>query len=259
VSAAAKKSGKKGAEGGTSAGSRKPKSRVGKGAKKGGGKVGGSRESADDRRERTAQIARRLARAYPDTEISLDWSNPLELLVSTILSAQCTDERVRAVTKDLFQEYRTPEDYADADRGDLEEAIRSTGFFRNKAKHIQEAARKICKDYGGKVPDTMEELLTLPGVARKTANVVLSNAFGKNEGIVVDTHVKRVSRRLGLATSSNPEKIERSLMELLPRNEWRTFAWRLIVHGREVCHGRRAPECDRCILSDLCPSAFTFG
>ena len=222
-------------------------------------KGGGTRESAEEKRDRAAEIDRRLADAYPDTDISLDWSNPLELLVSTILSAQCTDERVREVTKDLFREYRTPEDYADADRSELEAAIRSTGFFRNKAKHIQGAAKKICGEYGGKVPDTMEELLTLPGVARKTANVVLSNAFGKNEGIVVDTHVKRVSRRLGLASSSNPEKIERSLMEVLPKNRWRTFAWRLILHGRTVCHGRKDPECDRCVLSDLCPSAFSFG
>lgn len=229
-----------------------------KAAKKGKKSVG-ARESAGAKRARAAEIARRLAEAYPDTEISLDWSNALELLVSTILSAQCTDERVREVTKKLFREYRTPEDYAEADPGELEEAIRSTGFYRNKAKHIRGAARKICEEYGGKVPDTMEELLTLPGVARKTANVVLSNAFGKNEGIVVDTHVKRVSRRLRLASSSDPEKIERSLMELVPKNEWRTFAWRLILHGRTVCHGRKAPECERCVLSDLCPSAFSFG
>ena len=216
-------------------------------------------ESQEARRERAAEIARRLADEYPETGISLDWSNPLELMVSTVLSAQCTDERVRQVTQDLFQEYTSAEDYADADRADLEEAIRSTGFYRNKAKYIQEACRKIRDEHGGEVPDTMDELLTLPGVARKTANVILSNAFGKNEGVVVDTHVKRVSRRLGLASSSNPEKIERSLMEVLPKNQWRTFAWRLILHGRSVCHGRKDPECDRCVLSDLCPSAFGFG
>ena len=216
-------------------------------------------EGEEAKRERTAEIALRLADEYPETEISLDWSNPLELMVSTILSAQCTDERVRKVTKDLFEEYTSAEDYADADREELEEAVRSTGFYRNKAKYIQDAARKILDEYGGEVPDTMDELLTLPGVARKTANVILSNAFGKNEGVVVDTHVKRVSRRLGLASSSNPEKIERSLMGILPRNQWRTFAWRLILHGRAVCHGRKDPECGRCVLADLCPSAFGFG
>jgi endonuclease-3 len=237
----------------------KKRSRGGASGKKAVKKAGRKRESREARRERAAEIASRLADEYPGTDITLDWSNPLELLVSTILSAQCTDERVREVTKPLFKEYRSAADYAEADRSDLEEAIRSTGFYRNKARHIQEAARKICEEHGGKVPDTMEELLTLPGVARKTANVVLSNAFGKNEGIVVDTHVKRVSRRLGLASSADPEKIERSLMEVVPRGQWRTFAWRLILHGRTVCHGRKAPECDRCVLSDLCPSAFSFG
>lgn len=216
-------------------------------------------KSAKARAELARQIAPRLEELYPDLEISLDWSTALELLVATILSAQCTDERVNEVTADLFREYRTAGDYAEADREALEEAIRPTGFYRNKAKHIQGMARRLVEEYDGSVPDEMDELLTLPGVARKTANVVLSNAFGKYEGVVVDTHVKRVARRLGLTDETSPEKIERDLMEVLPRDEWRPFAWRLILHGRAVCHGRKAPDCEACTLSDLCPSAFSFG
>ncbi len=216
-------------------------------------------ETLEEKRERAEAMAPRLAEAYPDLEISLDWSTPLELLVATILSAQCTDERVNQVTDDLFERCRTPEDYAAIDREELEEIIRSTGFYRNKAKHIQGMAEKIVEEHHGEVPESMEELVELPGVARKTANVVLSNAFDTHVGVVVDTHVKRVSRRLGLATSKTASAIEKELMEVLPEDQWRPFAWRLILHGRQVCHGRKDPECERCFLSDLCPSAFDFG
>ena len=207
--------------------------------------------------ERIAEIARRLEDAYESTEISLDYLNPLELLVATILSAQCTDERVNKVTSTLFDRCRTARDYAGIDREELEEIIRSTGFYRNKAKHIQGMAEKLLDDHCGEVPRTMDELVELPGVARKTANVVLSNAFRTHEGVVVDTHVKRVANRLGLTEETRAEKVEEDLMELLPPDQWHPFAWRLIRHGREICDARN-PDCDACFLSDLCPSAFTF-
>lgn len=214
-------------------------------------------DSLRERRERAEAIAPLLAEAYPDLAISLDWATPLELVVATILSAQCTDERVNQVTPALFERYRTARDYAEADREELEELIRSTGFFRNKAKNIQGMGRKVAEEFDGEVPDTMEELLELPGVARKTANVVLTNGFGKVEGIVVDTHVKRVSRRLGLTGETSPVKIERDLMAVLPEEQWHPFPWRLILHGRAICDAR-SPRCGDCMLSDLCPSAFTF-
>lgn len=214
-------------------------------------------DALEKRRERAAAIAPRLAEPYPDLEISLDWETPLELVVATILSAQCTDERVNKTTPALFERYETARDYADADREELEELIRSTGFFRNKAKNIQGMGRIVAEEFGGEVPDTMDELLTLPGVARKTANVVLTNGFGRVEGIVVDTHVKRVSRRLGLTGETSPVKIERDLMKVLPEEEWHPFPWRLILHGRAICDAR-SPRCDDCMLSDLCPSAFSF-
>ncbi|MFW6010848.1 MAG: endonuclease III [Gemmatimonadota bacterium] len=216
-------------------------------------------ESPESKRARAEAMAPILAEAYPELEITLDWSNPLELIVATILSAQCTDERVRKVTAELFPRYRTAEDYAGADREELEKLVRPTGFFRNKAKHIQGMARKVVEEHGGEVPDTMEGLVELPGVARKTANVVLTNAFGKVSGVVVDTHVRRVSRRMGFATSKTASAIEKELMEVLPEEQWHPFAWRLILHGREVCHGRKDPECDRCPVAEHCPSAFTFG
>ncbi|MGI9038341.1 MAG: endonuclease III, partial [Gemmatimonadota bacterium] len=178
------------------------------------------RESRASRRERAAAIAPLLREAYPDLEISLDWETPLQLLVATILSAQCTDERVNKVTPALFERYPTAHDYVEADRDELEELVRSTGFYRNKARNIQGMAARVEQEYAGKVPDTMEELLELPGVARKTANVVLTNAFGKVEGIVVDTHVRRVSGRLGLTRETTPEKIEAELMKVLPKEEW---------------------------------------
>ncbi|HSM60453.1 MAG TPA: endonuclease III [Longimicrobiales bacterium] len=214
-------------------------------------------ESAAKRRKRAAEIAPILARTYPELRISLDWKTPLELLVATILSAQCTDERVNRVTPALFARYPTARDYAEADREELEELIRSTGFYRNKAKNIRGMARRVVEEHGGEVPSSMEELVALPGVARKTANVVLSNAFDTHEGVVVDTHVKRLAARLGLTRHTDPAKIERDLMDLLPREQWRPFAWRLILHGRNRCTARK-PDCEACEISSDCPSAFTF-
>jgi endonuclease-3 len=208
------------------------------------------------RRERAARLAPRLAELYPGLEISLDWDTPLELAVATILSAQCTDARVNAVTPALFARYPTAEEYAAADPAELEELIRSTGFFRNKAKHIRGMAARLIDDYDGEVPRTMEELTGLPGVARKTANVIQQNAFGVVEGVVVDTHVKRVARRLGLTAATAPEAVERDLMKILPREQWHPFSWRLIQHGRARCDARK-PDCEGCEISDECPSAFS--
>ncbi len=195
-----------------------------------------------------------LAELYPGLDISLDWDTPLELVVATVLSAQCTDERVNKVTKTLFPTYPDARAYAAAPLNELEEAVRPTGFFRNKAKHIQGLSNRVLEEYAGEVPATMDDLLTLPGVARKTANVVLSNAFGLYEGVVVDTHVKRVANRLGLTDETDPVKVERDLMKVLPREEWHSFPWRLILHGRAVCHARK-PRCDACPLRESCPSA----
>jgi endonuclease-3 len=199
-------------------------------------------------------IDRRLAKAYPDARCSLDHSSPFELLVATILSAQCTDERVNMVTPALFRRFPTPEHFAAATTEEIEEHVRSTGFFRNKTRSIKGAATLIAERFGGRVPDTMEEILTLPGVARKTANVVLGTAYGQASGVVVDTHVQRVSRRLGLTSERDPAKIERDLMALLPPAVWVGFSHRVIQHGRRVCAARR-PRCSECSLSDLCPSA----
>lgn len=198
-----------------------------------------------------------LASAYPDTDISLDYEDPLQLVVATILSAQCTDERVNKVTPALFSRYPAAFDYAEADREELETLIHSTGFFRNKAKNIRGLGARLVAVHSGIVPDTMDELIELPGVARKTANVVLSNAFDKAEGVVVDTHVKRVAARLGLTDETNPVKVERDLMEVLPRDQWIPFAFRLILHGRARCDARR-PDCAGCELAHLCPSAGSF-
>lgn len=206
---------------------------------------------------RIDELGSRLAARYPDLTVTLDHSSALELLVATILSAQCTDARVNEVTPALFRRFRTAEDYAAADREELEEYVRSTGFYRNKAKHIQQMAARLVADHGGEVPGTMEALVELPGVARKTANVILSNWFGVHEGVVVDTHVKRVARRLGLTGETDPAKVERDLMGLLARDQWKPFAWRLILHGRSTCASRR-PNCPGCELADLCPSARAF-
>lgn len=203
---------------------------------------------------RIGEIIDRLHQAYPNAHCALDHRNAFELLVATILSAQCTDERVNKVTPLLFAQYPTPQAMAEADRSALEEVVRSTGFFRNKAKNIQEAARRIVAVYGGEVPAKMEDLLTLAGVARKTANVVLGNVYGIADGVVVDTHVKRLSNRMGLTQYEDPEKIERDLMALVPRSEWVIFAHLLIDHGRQVCDARK-PECAICTLNQLCPSA----
>lgn len=204
--------------------------------------------------ERIHPILQRLHEAYPDAECALHHRNAFELLVATILSAQCTDERVNMVTPALFARFPTPEAMAGADREELEGLIRSTGFYRNKAKNIQTAAQRIVSAYGGEVPATMAELLTLAGVARKTANVVLGVVYGIADGIVVDTHVKRLSNRLGLTTYDAPEKIERDLQQITPTHEWINLSHLLIFHGRQVCDARK-PLCAACCLSALCPSA----
>jgi endonuclease-3 len=200
------------------------------------------------------KIIKLLKREYPDAACSLDYQNPLELLIATILSAQCTDERVNQVTQALFRKYRNCEDYLKVDQAELETDIRPTGFYRNKARAIQGACRVIKQQHNGQVPDRLEELLLLPGVARKTANVVLGNAFGIASGVVVDTHVSRLSQRLGLTTQTQPEKIERDLMELVPRKDWILFPHLLIAHGRAVCKAR-TPLCAECRLEKLCPSS----
>ena len=196
----------------------------------------------------------RLKAEYPDARTELDWTNPLELLVATILSAQTTDVRVNGVTKSLFEKYRTATDYAEADPGALEEDIRPTGFYRNKARSLQGMARALVEEHDGEIPRTMPELVALPGVGRKTANVVLGNAFGIDEGIVVDTHVRRVSNRLGLTDEQDPENIERDLMGVVPKEDWTVFSHLLIFHGRRVCKARK-PDCPNCVLNDICPSA----
>jgi len=204
--------------------------------------------------ERAREVARRLARTYPDAACALAHRNALELLVATILSAQCTDVRVNLVTRDLFKKYRSARDYADADAKAFEQEVRSTGFFRNKTKSILAAAKMLVATHGGRVPDTMEALLELPGVARKTANVVLGTWFRKATGVVVDTHVHRVSRRLGLTREDDPKKIERDLMKLLPSEGWIDFSHRMIWHGRRICAARK-PKCSECTLASCCPSA----
>jgi len=208
----------------------------------------------DSLKQRTRQLIRLLKKAYPDAHCALNHSSPLELLIATILSAQCTDERVNLVTADLFRKYRGCEDYLKVPSAELERDIHSTGFFRNKAKAIQGACRLISEQYQGRVPATLDELLTLPGVARKTANVVLGNAFGIASGVVVDTHVSRLSQRLGLTEHEQPEKIERDLIELVPKKDWIIFSHLLIAHGRQVCKAR-TPLCASCTLEHLCPSS----
>lgn len=193
-----------------------------------------------------------LKKKYPHATTALGFKNPLELLVTTILSAQCTDARVNIVTQDLFRKYRTVNDYANADAKKFEQQIRSTGFYHNKAKNIIGAAKMIVDKFKGKVPDTMEELITLPGVARKTANIVLSGAYGKIEGIAVDTHVKRVAFRLGLTINTDPAKIEQDLMKIIPRRSWWIFSNVIIYHGRQTCVAQ-VPRCSVCILKDICP------
>jgi len=211
-----------------------------------------ARESFEQKRRRASAVFRLLSRAYPDARCSLDYSNPLELLVATVLSAQCTDVRVNLVTPALFRKYRTAADYARAPAGALESDIRQTGFFNAKARSLRRAGAAIAAEHGGRVPDTMEELVALPGVGRKTANVVLGNAFGKDEGFVVDTHVARVSRRLGFTREIDPVRIEQDLNALVPKGRRTMAAHRLIFHGRQICVARR-PRCEICSVNPLCP------
>lgn len=205
--------------------------------------------------EHVHAIIEELHQLYPDAKCSLNFSNPLELLIATQLSAQCTDERVNIVTRDLFRKYRSVEDYASVGQEELEQDIRSTGFYRNKAKNIRASAQRIITGFGGEVPRTMTELLTLPGVARKTANVVMGNAFGIVEGIVVDTHVGRLVRRFGWTSSEDPVRVEQDLMKIVPQQDWLDLSHMLIYHGRAICLARK-PLCEECALNDLCPSAF---
>jgi endonuclease-3 len=208
-------------------------------------------------RERIEQLVEAFPEIYPGAHCELDFKNPLQLLIATILSAQCTDKRVNMVTPALFKKYRTAADYAKAAPAELENAIKSTGFFRNKAKSIRAATSMIAEKFKGRVPETMDELRELPGVGRKTANVVLGNAFDKNEGIVVDTHVARLSQRLGLTKQTDPEKIERDLMKLVPREHWTNWSHWLIWHGRRRCFARK-PDCSQCEIFRLCPSGKVF-
>ncbi len=202
-------------------------------------------------KKRAKEIIKRLKKAYPDAKIALNFKNPLQLLIATILSAQCTDERVNEVTKELFKKYKSAKDFAEADLDELAEDIKSTGFYRQKAEYIKGACKILVEKHKGKVPKSMEELMELPGVARKTANIVLANAYGIIEGIPVDTHVRRISQKLGFAKSSQAEKIEKELMEILPKKEWLSFPYLMQAHGRKICVARK-PKCEECILKDLC-------
>jgi endonuclease III len=204
--------------------------------------------------ERAPEIIKRLSETYPDAHVALNFSNPLECLVATILSAQCTDERVNMVTSTLFQKYRTCEDYLKIPEAELAADIKPTGFFNQKTKSIRGACARIVEVYGGTVPNTMEDLVTLPGVARKTANIVLGNAYGIVEGIAVDTHVRRVSERLGFTRETDPNKIELDLMRLIPKDRWFDFTYVIIDHGRAICVARK-PRCAECPVSELCPSS----
>jgi len=210
--------------------------------------------SVKKKAERAGDIVVRLKNMYPKAKCSLDYTNAFELLIATILSAQSTDVRVNIVTKSLFRKYPDPQSFARAAQPEMERDVKQTGFFRNKAKAVIACSKAIMEKHGGAVPQTMEELTALPGVGRKTANVVLGNAFKKNVGIVVDTHVARVSARLGLTANSDPVKIEEDLMKLIPQKEWTVFSHRLIYHGRQICIARK-PKCSECRLNELCPSA----
>lgn len=203
------------------------------------------------------ELIRRLRLAHPDAHCELDYETPMQLLVATILSAQCTDARINQVTPNLFVRYPTIPDYAAADRVELEEAVHSTGFYRQKARYIQESAHIILQQYGGILPDKMDDLMRLPGVARKTANVVLGEIYSKAEGITVDTHVKRLAKRLGLTTATDPVKVERDLMKIIPQENWIEISHLLVFHGRRVCKARR-PDCVHCPLVDICPASVKF-
>jgi len=207
-----------------------------------------------EKKERALEVLIRLKNIYPNVRIALIYSNVFQLLVAAILSAQCTDKKVNEITPGLFKKYPSVKAFAEADIEELQKEVKPTGFYRNKAKNIQGAARKIILDFGGEVPDTMEELITLPGVARKTANVILGVHFKKNVGVTVDTHVIRLSNLLKLTKEKNPEKIERDLMKLIPQKEWEKFSLLIINHGRKVCIARR-PQCHECVLNNICPSS----
>ena len=212
-------------------------------------------ETELDKKTRLQKIIELLEKEYPKAKTALHYNSPLEILVATILSAQCTDKRVNVVTKSLFKKYKTAEDYANADLAELEQDIKSTGFYRNKAKNIKNAGQMLVEKFDSQVPNTMEEILELPGVARKTANIVLSNAYGVIEGIAVDTHVRRLSKRLGLTENKNPNKIEKDLMEIVPKSRWKRITDLLIFHGRNICMAKK-PKCGACVLNKICPSAF---
>jgi endonuclease-3 len=215
-------------------------------------KASKKRSAGKKLKDRTRVIIDLLENQYPGANIALNFENPLELLVAVMLSAQCTDVMVNKVTEDLFRKYKTPEDYVKADEEELQEDIRKTGFFRNKAKNLKGSARMLIEDFGGEVPGTMEDLLKLPGVARKTANIVLYNAFGIQDGIAVDTHVRRLSQRMGLTKNNDPKKIEQDLMKLVPDDIWGHFTYLLIEHGSAFCKGRKA-RCGECVIADVCP------
>jgi endonuclease-3 len=211
-----------------------------------------------DKLERAHEVIRRLETEYSDVEgTELSHHNPLELLVATVLSAQATDQQINKITKELFKKYRTAADYTNVPREELEQDIRSSGFYRRKAEAIQSLAKTIVEEHNGNVPDTMEELVKLKGVARKTANIVLAGSFGKIEGIAVDTHVHRLSNLLGFSEEKNPVKVEQDLMQLFPREKWWAVNYMLITHGRRVCNAKK-PDCENCVLTDLCPSAYSF-
>jgi len=210
-----------------------------------------------DKKAHVLNTIRLLEKEHPDAKIALDFTNPFELLIATILAAQCTDKRVNIVTKTLFKKYRTPKDYVSANIKELEEDIKPTGFYRNKAKNIKKCCQLLIEKFNSQVPKTMSELLELPSVARKTANIVLSNAYGIIEGIAVDTHVRRLAKRLGLTESEDQNKIEKDLMEITPKAQWMKITDLLIFHGRRVCLAK-GPKCESCVLNKICPSAFTF-
>lgn len=210
-----------------------------------------------DNKARVLQIIELLEKEYPEAKVALNYGNPLEILVATILSAQCTDKKVNEVTKTLFKKYKTTKDYANTDLKKLEAEIKSTGFYKQKARYIKKTAQILIEKFNSQVPKKMDELLELSGVARKTANIVLSNAYNIIEGIAVDTHVRRLAKRLGLTENDDPNKIEKNLMEIVPKNKWKIITDLLILHGRRICIARK-PKCGLCILNKICPSAFTF-
>jgi endonuclease III len=207
---------------------------------------------------RALKVIELLEKEYSSAEIALEYTNPLELLIATILSAQATDEQINAITPKLFKKYKTAEDYANADLTELEQDIKSSGFYHNKAKNIKNCCKTIVEKFHSKVPKKMDELLELPGVGRKTANIVLANAFGVIEGVAVDTHVSRLAQRLGLSQSGDPKKIEADLMKIVPKDKWMRITDLLIFHGRKICTAKK-PNCARCVLNKICPCAFAFG